>query len=118
MKDAFFRSPVEHTDGLNNRSLCGFGVLRIDRSPRFGDESTRATTINTITNAALLVLPVSLDLRFNVGQSRSSKKCPAFPIRKSKCRARFYPKGADLSSVGQIRTLSRSASGLLILESS
>jgi hypothetical protein len=79
--NALFRGSVELADRLDHCGLGDFRVLGFNRSASLSHESAGTPTINTVTNAAILILPISLDLRLDISQSRSSKKCPQVQAR-------------------------------------
>jgi hypothetical protein len=81
MNNPFLRSSIQFADCLGYGSFCLLdrGSIR-NCFARFCHKGASAPTVNPISHAALFILPVSLDLRLNISQSRSSKKAIRFDI--------------------------------------
>jgi hypothetical protein len=75
MNDTLARSLIQRADGLQH-SFFRFLRRTGQRCTGLSDECAGFAAIYTIANADFFVLPVALDLRLDICQSRSSKICP------------------------------------------
>ena len=83
MNDPFFSRFVEGADRLQNRGF-GFRLIRFKSSSCLVDGSPSGATDIAITQAAVLVLTVSFDLRLNVSQGFSPNYSPGV-LREISC---------------------------------
>ena len=78
VKNAFLGGFIQFTDGDLNCLYAGGLLTAIQRQTRLGNKGASPPAINTITDTLLFVLPIALDLRFNVCQVDPPKKFLAY----------------------------------------